>query len=230
MFEAILRKTANELKKRKIPYMVIGGQAVLLYGEPRFTRDIDITLGVDIDRFEEVKAAVKSLGFNPSAEDPEGFAAKTNVFPVVDVKSGIRIDFIFSYSEYEREAISRGRLINMSGVKIRFISVEDLLIHKIIAGRPRDIEDVKNILIKNSGLDHAYIRKWMKAIGESTVADYAGIYDKMFENNAKAGIVGLKAAVRFTQKKSVKAVISIEDIGRKIATYRKERVKKRRKK
>ena len=30
--------------------MLIGGQAVLLYGEPRLTRDIDITLGVDVDK------------------------------------------------------------------------------------------------------------------------------------------------------------------------------------
>jgi hypothetical protein len=202
----------------------------LLYGEPRFTRDIDITLGVDIDKLEDVKAAVKSLGLKAAAEDPDEFAAKTNVFPVVDGKSGIRIDFIFSYSGYEREAISRGRLINMSGVKIRFISVEDLLIHKVIAGRPRDIEDVKNILIKNSTLDLAYIKKWLKAIGESTAADYAKIFDKMFENNEKAGLTGLKAAVKLMQKKSVKAGISIEDVGREIAAYRKERAKKRCKK
>lgn len=32
-----------------VPYMVIGGQAVLIYGEPRLTKDIDITLGVDVD-------------------------------------------------------------------------------------------------------------------------------------------------------------------------------------
>ncbi|GAH87084.1 unnamed protein product, partial [marine sediment metagenome] len=30
--------------------MIIGGQAVLLYGEPRLTRDIDVTLGDDIDK------------------------------------------------------------------------------------------------------------------------------------------------------------------------------------
>ena len=41
MFEKILSKVGKSLKKHKLPYMIIGGQAVLLYGEPRLTRDIE---------------------------------------------------------------------------------------------------------------------------------------------------------------------------------------------
>ena len=44
MFEKILSSIGVSLKKHDIPYMIIGGQAVLLYGEPRLTRNIDITL------------------------------------------------------------------------------------------------------------------------------------------------------------------------------------------
>ncbi len=43
MFEHLLAKIATALNKAEIPYMVIGGQAVLLYGEPRLTKGIDIT-------------------------------------------------------------------------------------------------------------------------------------------------------------------------------------------
>ena len=43
MFQQLLETIALSLEKRGIPYMVIGGQAVLLYGEPRLTRDIDVT-------------------------------------------------------------------------------------------------------------------------------------------------------------------------------------------
>jgi hypothetical protein len=43
MFQQLLETIALGLEKRGIPYMVIGGQAVLLYGEPRLTRDIDVT-------------------------------------------------------------------------------------------------------------------------------------------------------------------------------------------
>lgn len=41
MFQNLLKKIARSLEKTSIPYMVIGGQAVLLYGEPRLTKDIN---------------------------------------------------------------------------------------------------------------------------------------------------------------------------------------------
>ena len=54
MFKKLLEKIARGLDKRKIPYMVIGGNAVLIYGEPRLTQDIDITLGLDVRGFKEI--------------------------------------------------------------------------------------------------------------------------------------------------------------------------------
>jgi predicted nucleotidyltransferase len=113
----------------------------------------------------------------PAADEPERFAAKTNVFPVIDVKSGIRIDFIFSFSAYEREALKRARQITISGVKVKYISAEDLIIHKLIAGRPRDIEDVKNVMLKNRRLDLKYIRKWLKSFDESLSVNHVYIFE-----------------------------------------------------
>jgi uncharacterized NAD-dependent epimerase/dehydratase family protein len=49
VFQRLLKKIAASLDKNRIPYMVIGGQAVLLYGEPRLTKDVDIILGVGPD-------------------------------------------------------------------------------------------------------------------------------------------------------------------------------------
>ena len=46
MIENLLGRIGSALKAARIPYMVIGGQAVLLYGEPRMTRDIDVSLGI----------------------------------------------------------------------------------------------------------------------------------------------------------------------------------------
>lgn len=63
MFEKIICSIGSELERRNISYMLIGGQAVLLYGEPRLTRDIDITLGVDVDKIEEVISVTRELAF-----------------------------------------------------------------------------------------------------------------------------------------------------------------------
>lgn len=45
---------------------------------------------------------------------------------------------------------------------------EDIIIHKIFAGRPRDIEDVRSILIKNPNIDIPYIKKWLKEFEKAT--------------------------------------------------------------
>ena len=60
MFERLLKSIAQGLERLGIPYMLIGGQAVLLYGEPRLTRDIDVTLGVGLERFEEVRQGLRT--------------------------------------------------------------------------------------------------------------------------------------------------------------------------
>jgi hypothetical protein len=44
MFKPLLELIAPGLDERRIPYLIIGGQAVLLYGEPRLTRVMDVTL------------------------------------------------------------------------------------------------------------------------------------------------------------------------------------------
>ena len=54
MFESLLKKLSQELNLQSIPYMVIGGQAVLVYGEPRLTKDIDITLGINVDELDKL--------------------------------------------------------------------------------------------------------------------------------------------------------------------------------
>ena len=141
--------------------MVIGGQAVLLYGEPRLTKDIDITLGVGVDHLAEMRAIVDQLNLKYLTQDVDAFVKETMVLPVIDEKSGIRIDFIFSFSPYEQQAIGRARKITFGRAQIKFASLEDVVIHKIIAGRPRDIEDVQSILLKNPGYDSHYIEKWL---------------------------------------------------------------------
>jgi hypothetical protein len=161
VFRRILERIGRALRKSEIPYMVIGGQAVLLYGEPRLTRDIDITVGIGIDEFTRLEEAVISTGLVPIPSDPAAFARSTMVYPCSDTASGIRVDFIMSFLEYERGAISRARTVRIGRTGVTFASPEDLIVHKMVAGRPRDLEDVRTILLKNPGLDVRFITKWL---------------------------------------------------------------------
>lgn len=171
MFEAILARLGRELGAADLPYMVIGGQAVLLYGEPRLTGDIDILLGATLDQLPDVLKLTSSIGLEPLV-DPEEFTRQTTVLPCRDTVTDLRVDLLFSFSPYERQALERARPIEMGDTQVRFASLEDVIVHKIIAGRPRDLEDVKGMLVKNSEADLAYIRTWL--------ADFTSSLDEPF--------------------------------------------------
>ena len=171
------------MDKLKIPYMIIGGQAVLLYGVPRLTRDIDITLGLDIDSLPAIKKLCSDLKLEIRPKDADVFVKNTMVLPVEDPKTKIRVDFIFSFSAYEKEAIKRSVKVKLEGCCAHFASVEDIIIHKIFAGREIDLADIENIITKmgREKIDRAYIKRWLKELKSwSCGAKLLSVFDKIF--------------------------------------------------
>ena len=174
MIEKLIKKTARHLDRQKIPYMIIGDHAVLLYGRPRLTRDIDITLGIDTDKFESIEGVCKKLKLRILVENPQDFARDTKVLPAEEPDSKVRIDFIFSFTPYEAQAIKNARQVLIDDYPVKFASCEDIIIHKMVAGRAIDEEDVKSILAKNKdALDFGYIEKWLSEFGK--IAEHEGI-------------------------------------------------------
>lgn len=177
MIEELLKKLAQSLDEACIPYMIIGGQAVLVYGRPRLTRDIDLTLGVDSDEYASVEKVCERLGLKILPENPEDFAKETKVLPAEDAESRMRVDFIFSFTLYEAQAIERARDVPMAGYPVRFASCEDVIVHKMIAARAIDEEDVKGMLIKNGqSVDLGYIKGWLADF--SKIPEYSEALEK----------------------------------------------------
>jgi hypothetical protein len=179
MYQTLLAKLARTLDQAEIPYMVIGGQAVLIHGEPRLTRDIDITLGVDSSHLKNVLAAISAVSLIPAVKDVELFVRKTNVLPITDTESNIRVDLIFSFTPYESEAIRRAVSVVFDDAPVRFASAEDLIIHKLVAGRPRDLEDVTGILARKPSLDEAYLIQWLGAFRNVVQRDLVSEFKTM---------------------------------------------------
>jgi predicted nucleotidyltransferase len=177
MIETLIKKTAQQLDRRKIPYMIIGGQAVLLYGRPRLTRDIDITVGVDTDKFTSIEGVCKKLKLKILVENPHDFAQNTKVLPTEEPDSKVRVDFIFSFTSYEAQAIANAKQVFIDDYPVRFASCEDVIIHKMVAGRAIDEEDVQSILAKNKdAIDFKHIEKWLSEFGK--IAEHEGILER----------------------------------------------------
>jgi hypothetical protein len=182
VFETLLKQLALEFDRSQIPYMIIGGQAVQLYGEPRMTRDIDLTLGLGAEGLDRILDVSSRCRLKPVTPEPAEFVRETMVLPALDERTGIRVDFVFSATDYERQAISRSRPVDLGGVKVSFAAVEDVVIHKLVAGRPRDIDDVRGILAKTSGLDREYVGRWLTAFDRALDRDLSSVFRRITES------------------------------------------------
>ena len=163
-FEQLLAGLTRELRRRDIPFMHVGGQAVLLHGAPRLTQDIDITLALGPDEVATVERVCRALELEPLVADLASFARETFVCPLRDRATGIRVDLIFSNTPYERAAIARAVEVEMGGESVPFASAEDLILLKLFAGRARDLEDARSVVDRQGiRLDWPYLEHWAAA-------------------------------------------------------------------
>src|SRR2546429_6888180 len=101
-----LVKLSSWLTENEIRHMVIGGYAVTVWGEPRFTRDLDVTISVPAERLNAVIENFCS-SFTALVNDPPKFVNDTRVLPIT-VQS-IPVDIVFAALPYEDRAIARSR-------------------------------------------------------------------------------------------------------------------------
>jgi len=166
-FESLLARLTEELEAQRLSFMLIGGQAVLLHGRPRLTEDIDLTLAAGPESLSQVLVACRKLRLEPLPEDVQEFVRQTFVLPAAEPETGIRVDFIFSTTLYERQAIERAVRVELKGVAVPFATAEDLILHKLFAGRARDLEDASTVVRRQiDKLDWAYLERWAESFAE----------------------------------------------------------------
>ena len=154
--ESVLADLAGRLHLAGVPYMVIGGLANAVWGSPRSTIGIHITVVLDP---EAVKILLGALGtdYRPRTEHPRDFVVRTRVLPLRHT-SGVQVDLVFALLPFEEEAVRRAVEVAIAGVPVRFCTPEDLVLHKIVSKRDRDRQDVEEILRRRrASLDRSYL-------------------------------------------------------------------------
>jgi hypothetical protein len=165
VFEAA-REVQEFLQESGDRFCFIGGIALQRWGQPRFTRDVDLTLlcplgseSVVIDRLLE--------RFPPRRWDAKEFALLNRVV-VAQTKSGIPIDFSLGATGFEESCVGRATEFDFGGgLGLRTCSADDLVVLKAFAGRGQDWVDVEYVIVRQrKKLDWDRIERDLRALLE----------------------------------------------------------------
>ncbi len=133
----LLADLSASLTDLRVSWYVFGAQAALIWGRPRLTTDVDATVRLDGGDTEALVRALGSHGFVLRLEATPEFVRQTRVLPLQHDRSGLAVDLVLAGPGLEDAFLERAIPVDVSGVAIPFISPEDLIVTKILAGRAK---------------------------------------------------------------------------------------------
>lgn len=150
-----------------VPWMVIGGVAVVARGVARLTDDVDATVvGAGFD----LEAAVTTLsahGITPRIEDAIALARQRQVLLLRHEPSGTPLDVTLAWLPFELEAIERAERLDLGGVDAPVATTDDLLVYKAIAWRPRDRDDIERLMAAGPAIDLARVQATVELLADA---------------------------------------------------------------
>lgn len=151
-----LNELARILDALSIRWALIGALAANRYrNSPRLTQDVDLLLanrGPD----GALLAALTASGWTVRSATAEG-----DLLRLRHAEFGAA-DVLIAGTEYQQLALMRARTESMlGGQAVPVLTVEDVIIHKLIAARSQDIADVEAIIAARAPLDAGYLQQWL---------------------------------------------------------------------
>jgi predicted nucleotidyltransferase len=129
-----------------VKYLIIGGYAVSEYAEPRYTKDLDIWVEASIENGEKVYKSLKEFKAPLFELTQKDFSEEGSFYQMG--RPPVRVDILMSIEGRSfTEAWQNRQIIDFFGIQANFVSLEDLIGLKKLAGRPQDLADVENLLI-----------------------------------------------------------------------------------
>ena len=123
-------------------WYLFGAQTVVAHGVRRLSADVDVTVQLTPDDPERFTDDMRKAGFELRVADPD-FVRRTRVLPFLHMASGMPLDVVLAGSGLEEAFLERAETSEIGDLRVPIISAEDLIIAKILAGRPKDIEEAR---------------------------------------------------------------------------------------
>lgn len=164
--EDAIAALAAALEPACVPWMIIGGLAILARGVRRMTTDVDVTVRGDFIGATKLVQLLAGQGIEPRIADALKFAEQHLVLLLRHSPSGVDIDLSFGWTSFEHEAIAGATREQYGTVSAPVASAQSLVILKLIAGRPKDLEDAAALLLLHPDIDPKAVRRDVAQLAE----------------------------------------------------------------
>jgi hypothetical protein len=167
-----LHALVRALARSETPFVLVGAQAVIAHGAPRLTGDVDVIVQLTSIDERALLADLHREGFTVRVDDPVAFAARTRVFPLWHDASGYGVDVMLGGPGLEETFLARAVERVVEGLTVRVVRAEDLVVMKLLAGRPKDDDDVAGVLAaQGAAFDAELARATLRTIEEALDRD-----------------------------------------------------------
>jgi len=127
-----------------VQYLVVGGYAVALHGYPRYTKDIDIWIGRTQENSARMIFALEQFGFGSLDLHEQDFLEADTIIQIGYPPR--RVDILTSLSGVDFDICFKARVVvDVDGIPVNFIDLDNLIKNKSATGRAQDIADVENL-------------------------------------------------------------------------------------
>lgn len=155
--QTVLLDTVDFLESQELPHALVGGLAASLRGRTRVTEDADFVVVCSVDRALELAESLDGQPFELLFPEFEQVIRRSFILPLRHRETGIVVDLAIGVSGLEQQVVSRATLVTIGDRQFPVATAEDLILMKMIAGRPQDDQDVRGIVsIAHDSLDWNY--------------------------------------------------------------------------
>ena len=133
----------RSLNESEVRYVIIGATAFAAHGWVRATADLDLYVDADADNIRRLRQTLSDFGYDITDASPEDFRNYKILLRQYDLPLDLH-PFVAGAPSF-REVWGRRVVASIGTIQASFASLDDLILMKRAANRPKDVEDLKQL-------------------------------------------------------------------------------------
>jgi hypothetical protein len=165
----VLSDLVADFNRRRVEYALAGGWAYSALVEPRATTDIDLLILVEHPSREAIQKLLSPVFgetvVHPAPMQLRGISIWRSV--ALRKEQEVVVDLLLADSDFLRTALGRRQTAALGSLSVPILTLEDLILMKILAGRLQDQADLEKIEARKADLciDWSYVNAWKTKLG-----------------------------------------------------------------